>query len=196
MISGEFKIEKEFEVKNNLQMHVTSMDKINSCAYINVKIFAHGNRTFINIDVPFTNEENTISIGSEVSLFFSIENDLEERKKITKEKINNSIDNLRRYLSRYDDIFTKDDELTITIDKNAFYLRKEQAFLYAGQVFPRFKFMRKSFFELSKKTVSKESHIDAGIRAKIEITALIASIFGKESSINEYLHYKFLRYGL
>ena len=56
--------------------------------------------------------------------------------------------------------------------------------------------MRKSFFELSKKTVSKESHIDAGIRAKIEITALIASIFGKESSINEYLHYKFLRYGL
>lgn len=102
MISGEFKIEKEFEVKNNLQMHVTSMDKINSCAYINVKIFAHGNRTFINIDVPFTNEENTISIGSEVSLFFSIENDLEERKKITKEKINNSIDNLRRYLSRYD----------------------------------------------------------------------------------------------
>lgn len=95
-----------------------------------------------------------------------------------------------------DDIFTKDDELTITIDKNAFYLRKEQAFLYAGQVFPRFKFMRKSFFELSKKTVSKKWHIDAGIRAKIEITALIASIFGKESSINEYLHYKFLRYGL
>ena len=96
MISGEFKIEKEFEVKNNLQMHVTSMDKINSCAYINVKIFAHGNRTFINIDVPFTNEENTISIGSEVSLFFSIENDLEERKKITKEKINNSIVQVNR----------------------------------------------------------------------------------------------------
>ena len=49
MISGEFKIEKEFEVKNNLQMHVTSMDKINSCAYINVKIFYYARKIYLSL---------------------------------------------------------------------------------------------------------------------------------------------------
>jgi hypothetical protein len=98
--------------------------------------------------------------------------------------------------SNIDERFLKEDSITITVEPESFYLKREKMFLSDRQAIPPLLFMAKSFFELSKRKPPKDSETSPRTRAWIEILTLVASIFGKEESIKEYLHYKFTKYGL
>jgi hypothetical protein len=111
-------------------------------------------------------------------------------------KYQGTIDCVLQPEASIDKCFLKDDSITITVEPESFYLKREKMFLSDRPTIPPLRFMANGFFELSKRKPPKDSETSPRTRAWIEILTLVVSIFGKEESVKEYLHYKFTKYGL